>query len=106
MAQLAFKGIQLVKKATFESTDFTKDKSILYFVRTNENMTDGYMQLNGKKYGTGADVIAKYGELDNKTIAQYVKDYVATEIGKKVAANATAIETINGEGEGSIKKAL
>lgn len=116
MAQLAFKGIQLVKKATFESADFTKDKSILYFVRTNENMTDGYMQLNGKKYGTGADVIAKYGELDNKTIAQYVKDYVATEIGKvnsaatelgkKVAANATAIETINGEGEGSIKKAL
>ena len=116
MAQLAFKGIQLVKKATFESADFTKDKSILYFVRTNENMTDGYMQLNGKKYGTGADVIAKYGELDNKTIAQYVKDYVATEIGKvnsaatelgkKVATNATAIETINGEGEGSIKKAL
>lgn len=116
MAQLAFKGIQLVKKATFESADFTKDKSILYFVRTNENMTDGYMQLNGKKYGTGADVIAKYGELDNKTIAQYVKDYVATEIGKvnsaatelgkKVAANATAIETINGEGDGSIKKAL
>lgn len=116
MAQLAFKGIQLVKKATFESADFTKDKSILYFVRTNENMTDGYMQLNGKKYGTGADVIAKYGELDNKTIAQYVKDYVATEIGKvnsaatelgkKVAANATAIETINGKGEGSIKKAL
>ena len=116
MAQLAFKGIQLVKKATFESADFTKDKSILYFVRTNENMTDGYMQLNGKKYGTGADVIAKYGELDNKTIAQYVKDYVATEIGKvnsaatelgkKVAANATAIEIINGEGEGSIKKAL
>ena len=116
MAQLSFKGIQLVKKATFESADFTKDKSILYFVRTNENMTDGYMQLNGKKYGTGADVIAKYGELDNKTIAQYVKDYVVTEIGKvnnaatdlgkKVAANATAIETINGEGEGSIKKAL
>ena len=116
MAQLAFKGIQLVKKATFESAVFTKDKSILYFVRTNENMTDGYMQLNGKKYGTGADVIAKYGELDNKTIAQYVKDYVATEIGKvnsaatglgkKVATNATAIETINGEGEGSIKKAL
>ena len=116
MAQLAFKGIQLVKKATFEGADFTKDKSILYFVRTNENMTDGYMQLNGKKYGTGADVIAKYGELDNKTIAQYVKDYVATEIGKvnsaatelgkKVAANATAIETINGKGEGSIKKAL
>lgn len=116
MAQLSFKGIQLVKKATFESADFTKDKSILYFVRTNENMTDGYMQLNGKKYGTGADVIAKYGELDNKTIAQYVKDYVATEIGKvnsaatelgkKVAANATAIEIINGEGEGSIKKAL
>lgn len=116
MAQLAFKGIQLVKKATFDSAGFTKDKSILYFVRTNENMTDGYMQLNGKKYGTGADVIAKYGELDNKNIAQYVKDYVATEIenvnsaatelGKKVAANATAIETINGEGEGSIKKAL
>ena len=116
MAQLAFKGIQLVKKATFEAADFTKDKSILYFVRTDGNLTDGYMQLNGKKYGTGADVIAKYGELDNKTIAKYVQDYVATEIGKvntKVTTNTTAIEgingkidTINGEGEGSIKKAL
>lgn len=123
MAQLAFKGIQLVKKATFEAADFTKDKSILYFVRTNESMTDGYMQLNGKKYGTGADVIAKYGELGDKTIAKYVQDYVATEIGKvntaatelgkKVTANEKAIADINGkigiingEADGSIKKAL
>lgn len=123
MAQLAFKGIQLVKKATFEAANFTKDKSILYFVRTNESMTDGYMQLNGKKYGTGADVIAKYGELGDKTIAKYVQDYVATEIGKvntaatelgkKVTANEKAIADINGkigiingEADGSIKKAL
>lgn len=114
MAQLAFKGIQLVTAEQFKA--LTPDTSILYFVRTNESKTDGYMQLNGKKYGTGADVIAKYGELDNKTIAKYVQDYVAeqlkavnstaTELVGKVAKNTAAIEKINGEGDGSITKAL
>ena len=117
MAQLAFKGIQLVKASVFEAQGFSADKSILYFVRTNDTKegnpkTDGYIYLNGKKYGTGADVIAKYGELDGKTIAAYVAEQIktvntaATELEKKVTANTTAIGVINGEGVGSIKKAL
>lgn len=117
MAQLAFKGIQLVKASVFEAKGFSADKSILYFVRTNDAKegnpkTDGYIYLNGKKYGTGADVIAKYGELDGKTIAAYVAEQIknvntaATELEKKVTANTTAIGVINGEGVGSIKKAL
>ena len=117
MAQLAFKGIQLVKASVFEAQGFSADKSILYFVRTNDAKegnpkTDGYIYLNGKKYGTGADVIAKYGELDGKTIAAYVAEQIknvntaATELEKKVTANTTAIGVINGEGVGSIKKAL
>lgn len=117
MVQLAFKGIQLVKASVFEAQGFSADKSILYFVRTNDTKegnpkTDGYIYLNGKKYGTGADVIAKYGELDGKTIAAYVAEQIktvntaATELEKKVTANTTAIGVINGEGVGSIKKAL
>ena len=117
MAQLAFKGIQLVKASVFQAQGFSADKSILYFVRTNDTKegnpkTDGYIYLNGKKYGTGADVIAKYGELDGKTIAAYVAEQIktvntaATELEKKVTANTTAIGVINGEGVGSIKKAL
>lgn len=124
MAHLAFKGIQLVKASVFEAQGFSADKSILYFVRTNDTKegnpkTDGYIYLNGKKYGTGADVIAKYGELDGKTIAAYVAEQIktvntaATELEKKVTANTTAIEgingkidTINGNGAGSINKAV
>lgn len=117
MAHLAFKGIQLVKASVFEAQGFSADKSILYFVRTNDTKegnpkTDGYIYLNGKKYGTGADVIAKYGELDGKTIAAYVAEQIktvntaATKLEKKVTANTTAIGVINGEGVGSIKKAL
>lgn len=124
MAQLTFKGIQLVKASVFEAQGFSADKSILYFVRTNDTKegnpkTDGYIYLNGKKYGTGADVIAKYGELDGKTIAAYVAEQIktvntaTTELEKKVTANTTAIEgingkidTINGNGAGSINKAV
>lgn len=76
-----FKGLQFVKASTFTGTP---ENNVLYFVRTNDTSdkkTDGYLQFNGKKYGTGEDAIAAvkafYGELkigeNHATIAEYVK---------------------------------
>lgn len=76
-----FKGLQFVKASTFTGTP---EDYVLYFVRTNDpsdKKTDGYLQFNGKKYGTGEDAIAAvkafYGELkigeNHATIAEYVK---------------------------------
>lgn len=124
MATKNFKGFQLVALATFNGSGFTKDKDTLYFVRTSgekNSGTDGFLYFNGKKYGTGEDVITKYGELNGKTISAYVADEIAKvtttagELGKKVDANTKAItaingkiDTINGEAnvDGSIKKAV
>lgn len=54
MANNLFKGIFLTTTA---NTIF--DKDVLYFVRTNSGKTDGYLQINGKKYGTSADALAE-----------------------------------------------
>ena len=77
-----FKGLQFVKASTFSGT--TPENNVLYFVRPDkpsDKKTDGYLQFNGKKYGTGEDAIAAvkafYGELKigekHATIAEYVK---------------------------------
>ena len=39
------------------------DSDVLYFVRTNSGKTDGYLQLNGKKYGTAEEIKTLLGEL-------------------------------------------
>ena len=114
MATKNFKGFQLVALATFSGA--TKDKDTLYFVRTNEAKTDGFLYFNGKKYGTAEDVkealTKKYGELGGKTISDYVAGEIkkvteaATTLEGKVTANTKAIEIINGIGEGSISKAV
>lgn len=122
MATKNFKGFQLVALATFTGAGFTKDKDTLYFVRTNEAKTDGFLYFNGKKYGTAEDakaaLTAKYGDLKigekNATIAEYVAAEIkkvndaATALEGKVSANTKAIEIINGEEtiDGSIKKAV
>lgn len=119
MATKSFKGFQLVALATFNGAGFTKDKNTLYFVRTSGdkgNGTDGFLYFNGKKYGTAEDakkaVLAKFGNLGDKTVETYVNDKIAevttaaTALAEKVSANTQAIETINGSGEGSISKAV
>ena len=118
MATKNFKGFQLVYSGTFVPNN--ADKDTLYFVRTSgekANGTDGFLYFNGKKYGTAKDVetalTKKYGDL--KIVAEggqkdaTIAEYVAAEIAK-VNGAATALEkrvaTIEGEGEGSIKKAV
>ena len=58
MAQKVFKGFKLEVEG-----QFTAEAGYLYFVRTNTGATDGYLQFDGKKYGTAADAAA---ELDAK----------------------------------------
>ena len=116
MATKNFKGFQLVTKAQFEALGTNKDKDTLYFVRTNEAKSDGFLYFNGKKYGTAEDakaaVLAKFGNLGDKTVEAYVNDKIAevttaaTTLEEKVSANTEAINTINGIGDGSISKAV
>ena len=109
-----FKGLRFVS-----ALPEVKESNVIYFVRTSgdkANGTDGYLFFNGKKYGTGEDakaaLIAKYGELGGQTISAYVADQIATvnsaanALAGRVTANEQAITIINGEGEGSIKKAV
>lgn len=122
MATKNFKGFQLVALANFKEAE--SDKNTLYFVRTNEAKSDGFLYFNGKKYGTAKDVetalTKKYGDLKiaaeggqkDATIAEYVAAEIAKvntaagELGKKVTANTEAIARINGTGDGSISKAV
>lgn len=122
-----FKGFQLVALATFNGADFKKDKDTLYFVRTNEAKSDGFLYFNNKKYGTAEDakkaLTDKYGDLKigekNVTIAEYVAAEIkkvnaaattlegkVTALEGKVTANTNAIGIINGSGNGSISKAV
>lgn len=126
MATKNFKGFQLVALATFNGAGFTKDKDTLYFVRTNEAKSDGFLYFNGKKYGTAEDVkealTKKYGDLKigekNATIAEYVAEQLKDIKGvtktdfdavkAESAANKAAIDRLNGaeDAEGSVAKAV
>jgi hypothetical protein len=68
MAKL-FKGF----KQVMLQEGMTLENGYLYLIRTNENKEDGYLYLNGKKYGTAEDVkTALLGEVetnDAKTFA-------------------------------------
>lgn len=126
MATKNFKGFQLVTKAQFEALG-KKDTNTLYFVRTNEGKTDGFLYFNGKNYGTAEDakaaLITRYGDIKIGEKDATIAEYVAAEITKvntaagkleeKVTKNTADIATINGqigiingEADGSIKKAL
>ncbi|MBP5456942.1 MAG: hypothetical protein J6Y37_10605, partial [Paludibacteraceae bacterium] len=55
MAEKIFKGFKQVTEGTFQA-----ETGYIYFVRNSANTghTDGYLQFNGKKYGTAAEVAA------------------------------------------------
>lgn len=52
-----FKGLKQVVDG-----EFSPENGYVYFVRTNDSKTDGYILFNGKKYGTGEDLIALLNE--------------------------------------------
>ena len=109
MANL-FKGF----KQVIANEGMTLENGYLYLVRTNENKADGYLYLNGKKYGTAADVKAELlgniAEGDAKTFeaVNLAINELAETIGddtkglvKEVATLRADMESLSG-GEGSI----
>ena len=68
MAEL-FKGF----KQVLEKEGLKFEQGYLYFVRTNADKSDGYLYLNGKKYGTAEDVkkeiLGNIGDEEPNTIA-------------------------------------
>ena len=76
MANKIFKGFRQVTEGNFEA-----QTGYIYFVRNSANTgaTDGYLQFNGKKYGTAAEAKAELealiGELPEgvSTVVDYVE---------------------------------
>lgn len=99
MAEL-FKGFkQVLLKEGLEL-----ERGYLYFVRTSTGTTDGYLYLNGKKYGTAeeakaliaatkAEILAEINEL-----ADIVGDgFSGSTITKEVAALEETVSTLEGK---------
>lgn len=74
MAQELFKGFKQVVSG-FSNFEI----GYVYFVRTNSGKTDGYIQFNGKKYGTAEDVDTELRTLIGEVPTGYtsVMDYIA-----------------------------
>lgn len=126
MATKNFKGFQLITLTKFNTADFRKDNDTLYFVRTRDDKSDGFLYFNGKKYGTAEDakaaLITRYGDIKigekDATIAEYVAEQLKDIKGvtktdfdavkAESAANKAAIEKLNGaeDAEGSVAKAV
>lgn len=113
MTTKIFKGFSLVQKTTFEAADFNIDKDTLYFVRNGkDNLNDGFLYFNGKKYGTGVDAGASakseaiaaikeyYGEELNGThISAYIEGKLNT-----ITSEATALTGRVSDLEGIVGK--
>lgn len=89
-----FSEIKLMSLTGFNDLD-TKDASTLYFVRTNDAKTDGFIYLNGKKYGTGEDVKAAIeaviGEVaEGTTIAAQITE-LQESIGQLASGSLTDV---------------
>lgn len=97
MANKVFKGFMQVTEGNFEAAT-----GYIYFVRksSNTNATDGYIQFNGKKYGTAAEVAAdlesKIGTLPNgyDNLVAYIDAQVSAITGD-YATNET-VGTLSG----------
>lgn len=73
-----FKGFRQID-GTKESFDISKfERDIIYFVRASYDRNDGYLYLNGKKYGTNSELMKELERLKDKTDADF------TEINNKL----------------------
>ena len=109
MAQKLFKGFMQVTEGTFTAAD-----GYIYFVRKTENTgaTDGYLQFNGKKYGTAAEVAAvlegKIGTLPNgyNNVVAYIQDQITgitgNFSGNTVSGESNGVEVHVGQANGNV----
>lgn len=105
MAQKVFKGFQQVLEG-----QFTAETGYIYFVRNeaNTDKTDGYLQFNGRKYGTSADAISSLEELIGEipsgfsSISEWIESNelvtagALTNLDERVSANTADIAAISG----------
>ena len=87
MAQKVFKGFQQVLEG-----NFTAESGYLYFVRNEANTgkTDGYLQFNGRKYGTSADATSRLEE----RIGQVPQGF--SSISEWIESISSRVETLSG----------
>jgi len=93
MANSIFKGFKMVASGY---TGFTPD--YLYFVRTNKDSKDGYLQFNNKQYGTAQDVaddikglIGTIPSGSGETVVAYIQN------GIQEAKNYADAQSVNGK---------
>lgn len=121
MAETLFKGFKQVLGTSGQTLNF--ENGYLYFVRTSEDKTDGYLYLNGKKYGTAeeakaliaatkAEILGEIGTQEPNTIAgllaeiNELSDIIGTgfsgsTITEEIQELKTTVETLTG-GDSSI----
>ena len=108
MAKKIFKGFRQVTESNFEA-----ENGFIYFVRNSANTghTDGYLQFNGKKYGTAAEVAAdleaKIGTLpegyDNLVayidaqVSAITGDYATNETVGTLSGRVDALEAVSAD---------
>ena len=104
MAEKIFKGFKQVTEGSFSA-----ENGYIYFIRKSSNTgyTDGYLQFNGKKYGTAAEAAES---LNGKigTIPEGYSDlvsYINTKVGDGVnALNANVTGASNGVEVGVVQE--
>ncbi len=109
MAQKVFKGFMQVTEGSFEA-----QTGYIYFVRKSENTnaTDGYLQFNGKKYGTSAEAVAaleaKIGTLPQgySDLVSYLNDQLSAITGnfssEAVSGESNGVQVTVGQANGNV----
>lgn len=109
MANKIFKGFMQVTEGSFAA-----QTGYIYFVRNSANTghTDGYLQFNGKKYGTAAEVAAdleaKIGTLPQgyDNLVAYVNDQISAITGnfssEEVSGISNGVEVHIGQADGNV----
>ncbi|MBP5725278.1 MAG: hypothetical protein J6X18_17095 [Bacteroidales bacterium] len=97
MAQKIFKGFMQVTEGTFAA-----ENGYIYFVRKSSNTgaTDGYLQFNGKKYGTAAELeselsadLSELSAVTAEIYSDYLKAADKTELNNAITAETSARES-------------
>ena len=97
MAQKIFKGFMQVTEGTFAA-----ENGYIYFVRKSSNTgaTDGYLQFNGKKYGTAAELeselstdLSELSAVTAEIYSDYLKAADKTELNDAITAETSARES-------------
>ena len=104
-----FKGFKQVTEGSFEAVE-----GYIYFVRNSANTgaTDGYLQFNGKKYGTAAeleaDVNAKIGTLPEgySNVVDFVNGQLSSVTdnfsSESVTGSSNGVEVEIGQADGNV----